>query len=234
VYNEGISYTLADFIQRQNPQTPVALVYKQGEPFMELLANAFQRRYRGPMVAMQGYSDPPNFAANAAMVQGAGAQAVVVLGFDETGALLSQMRASGFQGNFYGADTWTSPGFIQQAGQGANAGFYLTDLAPQNAAYAQWAQAYQQAYGTAPNLFALTGHDAVVTLFSALQATGGQTGEPLRQQLLQVRQFTGASPSLQIVNGNPITVDQDGVSRATREEIYQYANGAYNRIGFVQ
>jgi branched-chain amino acid transport system substrate-binding protein len=97
----------------------VGVLYFNSDLFMPLVQKVFVGNYKGTVVLSDSYvAGTQDFRTQIAKAINAGADALVLLGYDETGNAMKQARELGFNGQFLTTGTVTSPP-LQEAAQGA-------------------------------------------------------------------------------------------------------------------
>jgi len=207
-----IGWTLAEFI----PQTEtVAIIQDAQEPFMELMTTSFTERFKGNVSLVEKYDPADHDSRTLALkAKDSGATVVALFGFDETGLIAKQMKTIGPGLKIVGVDTFTTEGFRKNA-QGEHEGAYFTDWELSDSAEAKaFREAYEKKFGKPldSQLYAATGHDAMLVAAEALRMDGD-----LKESLYKVKEVKGASGTL--------TMDPDGVVRSIKETMFRYKDG---------
>lgn len=221
IYDEGIGYRLAEFIHNNLNGRTVAIIYNNEDAFMSLVKNAFADRFvslGGRVTLSAEYSyDTTDFRTILLKARQAGADALVVLGYDEAGFILKQARELGINITILGTDTFTSKNFLANAGSAAE-GIYITSWDASTPDYAGFLEQFKAAYGTAPDqpLFSAAGYDAVMVLAQAMRQ-GGVSGKELHDTLYLIENTQGITGVL--------TMSPDGVVRTVREDVFQLQDG---------
>jgi len=222
IYDEGIGYTIADFVEGELQEEKVAIIYYNGA-FFQLVKDSFTEKFEesgGEVVFSEAYEpESTDFRYILVKLKSKGINTFVFLGYDEAGLLIRQAKELGLDGNFIGIDTVTSSGFLENAG-GAEEGMYFTFWKMEGNPVAEKVLAeYIVKYGEEPEaeIFTATGYDAMMVLAEALRSE-----KPLQQALYEVEDV----PS---ITGN-LSMSEDGVVRSIKEYMFQINNGEFVRL----
>ena len=103
-----------------------------------------------------------DFSASVTKVRSSKADTVFFGGYYAEGALIvRQLRDSGFEGNFVVADGVKDPGFLEGAGKSAEGTIITCPCIPaEEPSVADFAAAYDEAFGGAPGTYAAEAYDA--------------------------------------------------------------------------
>ena len=103
-----------------------------------------------------------DFSASVTKVRSSKADTVFFGGYYAEGALIvRQLRDSGFEGNFVVADGVKDPGFLEGAGKAAEGTIITCPCIPaEEPSVAEFAAAYDEAFGGAPGTYAAEAYDA--------------------------------------------------------------------------
>lgn len=219
IYDEGIGYTISDFLTAKLRIKNVAILYNTEDPFMLLVKDAFTKRFEEEgehVVFAEAYKgDTTDFRTSLLKVRENKAEALFVLGWDETGYLLRQAKELGINIPTLAIDTVTSQNVITNAKDGIE-GVYFTSWEARTPPARDFTTKFTQTYGKAPDqpLFAATGYDSVFVIAKALE-----TSEDLQSSLYTINLLEGVTGSL--------TMSPDGIVRSIKEEMFQYREGEF-------
>src|SRR3989338_569618 len=154
IYDEGIGFTLADFARNNLCTDTAGIIFYNGDAFPLLTKNTFKERFEqlgGQVVSIQEYgSETKDFRSHLEKIRSSGAQAIVVIGYDEAGFAARQIRELGITKPILAIDTTLSEGFRKNAGE-AYEGIYFTSWESDNkTAEQRFVESYQNKYGEQP------------------------------------------------------------------------------------
>lgn len=190
------------------------VIYNEDDPFMFVLANAFEQRYSelgGQTLAMESYLwETRDFRAILLRIDES--SPIVLLGFDEAGILVRQAHELGLDLTILGTDTFTSEGFLENAGE-ASQGIYFTSWDASSDKYLEFEKRFVDVHGSPPEqpLFAATGYDTILVIAQALRIAE-EEGIALDEALYRVRDIRGVTGTL--------SMEPSGVARTAEEEIF--------------
>jgi len=217
IYDEGIGYSLAEFAAEKKGYKRIGIVFLNSEAFLILVKSAFKEKLeslRGEIGFEAGYGPNENdFRTIIEKAKSSELDALLVLGYDETGFLLRQARELGFEKQFLGIDLFASKQFLANAG-GAAKGAIFTFWQPDSSKESrEFSRAFEEKFNEAPQeiLFASTGFDAMNAVAFAMKNNGISTGS-IKKGLLAIKELKGLAGSL--------TMSPDGIVRTVKEEIF--------------
>ena len=220
IYDESLGHAQAEFVVELGLKK-AAMIYSTADPFALLSANAFKDKFveLGGKVQVENYgAQDSDFRSQLLKIKASGAQALVIIGWDEAGLVVKQAKELGFTIPLIGIDTTPSAGFQKNAGD-ASEGMYYTSWEPDDLALKEKVvQAYKNKYKADPEqlLFVAAGYDAMHVLAKAIQETDGSP-ESVQQAILSVKDYPGLMGT--------ITMSSDGISRTIKERIFQWNAG---------
>jgi branched-chain amino acid transport system substrate-binding protein len=221
IYDEGIGQTLATYVRQQLQKNTVAIISVSSSGFMQLVAESFVTKFTalgGTAPVRPTYTfSTTDYQPLLEQVDNAGIDTLILLGYEEAGLIIAKAAEMNLDLTILGADTFTSPGFLTNAG-GAAEGVYLTSWTSNTAEYTAWLQAYTGMHGSAPAepLFSAVGYDAMSVVAEAMKR-GGTSGAGLRDALYQIRGMTGITGQLDM--------STDGAVRTVLEQMFRIQNG---------
>ena len=202
-YADGHGNNFAQAILRHGASR-VAVFYNQGETFTQLIVNAFKEKYPGNVVLIEGY-DPSStdFRTSITKMKNLNVDTVLLIGWDESGFFVRQSDTLGFTPSVFGLASFTSLGFLSNAGKSKLSLYYL-GWDPQSKEYQEIVLRYKEQYGEAPSqpLFVALGYDAMTFVLKTLDR--GLTPEQFRKNIYSTS-FHGLTGNFQL--------DNDGIVR---------------------
>ena len=201
--------TLADTAQgpvlarvtRERGFDNVGLIYRD-DPYGQGLADVFEVAWHGTLRAVPVGDDPSTYRASLWRSAGAGAQALVVVTFeDQALAVVGEAIDEGIYGHFVFADAGKRVRLVRELGGTALGGMYGTAGAPTpgSAAAGEWEESFVAEYGALPAMtYVKETYDATIAVALAAQAAGSLDGGAIRDHLRAV-----GSPPGQVVLGTP-------------------------------
>ncbi len=212
IHDENIGYALADFAIKDHQK--VAVIYNL-DPLTSLIESAFEARFEelgGEITLVEGYIDASH-DFRTQLVKSQDADAIVVIGFDETGFIFRQHEELGMNQTKIAMDTVTSENFLKNAGSSAE-GIYFSSWDATGKDY----QVLAKKVSKAPDqpLFTAAGYDAMMFVAKAMKSS-----EPLHDAMY--------STSMKGVTGDLI-MSPDGVVRTVSEEMYQVQEGKFVKL----
>ena len=179
----------------------VGVVYID-DPYGQGLARSFEESWDGEVRAVPVDREQTAHLADLRESAGAGAQALVVITFEQQAlALVREALEEDVYTQFVFGDAAKRLSLVTEIGGGRLGGMYGTAgaPAPDNDATAAWETAFAAAYGGPPRLtYVKETYDATVALALAAQAAGSLDGAAIRDQLRAI-----GSPPGEMVMGTP-------------------------------
>ncbi len=209
--------TLADTAQgpvlarvtRERGFDNVGLIFRD-DPYGQGLAGIFADAWYGTLRAVPVGDDQPAYRAELRRSAGAGAQALVVVTFeDQALAIVREAIDEGIYAQFVFADAAKRVRLVREIGGAALGGMYGTAGAPtpDSAAAAEWEESFVAEHGGPPAFtYVKETYDATIAVALAAQAAGSLDGAAIRDHLREI-----GSPPGQVVPGTP-----GGVAEALR------------------
>ena len=218
--SETVGEVLAEDIGKKS-LTPVAVLYDEKNPFMELVQRVLRSKYGSAPNYFGGIDQASaDFKSEMARIKAAAPKSIVLLGHDPMGQAMREARAVGITAPFYTVGTITSPNFQALAGDAAEGALVAFWEAPDSAQAKTFMQTFSGRTGKKPTLELATtpSYDAANILIAAVRAAGPAAGAAaVREQLLKVRDYPGVS--------GQITMDSDGAVRTIVEHLYRFEKG---------
>lgn len=108
------------------------------------------------------------------------------------GQFLKQLREQGVKTQVFGADVYEAPELLETAGDAANGVLFTTFVQKGNEISRKFKEKYNEAFGMDPINYAYFAYDALKIAAIAIER-GGYTGEGIRQALLDMKDYVGAT-----------------------------------------
>jgi branched-chain amino acid transport system substrate-binding protein len=182
----------------------VAVFYNQGETFTQLIVNGFKEHYSGTIALTEGYNpSSSDFRSSIAKMKSLNVDTVLLIGWDETGLFVRQANDVGFLPAVFGLASFTSPGFLRNAGR-TKLKLYCLGWDPNSKESQEIVRRYRDSYGEAPTepLFVALGYDAMSLVLKAFEK--GSTLAEFQSSIFTTS-FTGLTGYYQL--------DRDGIVR---------------------
>lgn len=225
---ESIGQSLANHLVSQDKMS-AGILYSTKDQFMSLVADAFRDTYesKGGKVTVDSFNyDDTDFRTQLIKMKSANVQALVLLGHDETGAIMKQTRELGIKAPFFATGTITSPG-AQEIAQGHAEGtvFAFWDADPNDSGSREFTEKFAKLVGRPP-ILPLTTHPAYdatgILLKEVFPKIKGQVGaDEIKARLLEVRDYQGITGS--------ISINANGAA-PIKESVYRLVKGAPVKI----
>jgi len=202
-YADGHGTNFARKIEESKAKK-VAVFYNQGETFTELIVNAFKDEFKGEIVLIEGYkSSSTDFRTSISKMKSLNVDTVLLIGWDETGFFVRQSTELGFTPKIFGLASFTSPGFLGNAGK-TNIPIYYLGWDQESKEYKEIVRKYKEEYSSEPSqpLFVALGYDSMTFILKALEK--GTKPEELYSNLFETS-LTGLTGTLEL--------DDDGIVR---------------------
>jgi branched-chain amino acid transport system substrate-binding protein len=170
-YARGIQDIFKTEFERYGGEVPAVIEYPvESENFSDLVAQALDQQPVAVYVA--------DYAPN-------------------TATIVRELRSQGFAGKILATSAFAAPEVFADVGAAAE-GVILTQTAmpPDDPAVAAFSRAFEARFGTAPNLWAAHGYDALMVLVEAMRE-GGTTPSDLWKGMRSIRNYQGASGTIQ-------------------------------------
>lgn len=182
----------------------VGVFYNQGETFTQLIVNAFKEQYKGDIALVEGYKPgSTDFRTTISKMKNLGVDTVLLIGWDESGFFVRQSGELSFAPTVFGLASFTSPGFLGNAGK-TNIPLYYLGWDQESKEYKEIVRKYQEEYKSEPSqpLFVALGYDAMTFILKTLEK--GINPEDFRKNLY--------STSVKGLTGE-LNLDDDGIVR---------------------
>jgi branched-chain amino acid transport system substrate-binding protein len=217
IYDEGIGFTIADFVKNDMKDDNPVIISIQGA-FFEMVTDSIKQKM--PVKTIEKYApETTDFRPILTKLKGKGSKTFIIIGYDEVGLLIKQAKELGIDATFIGVDTVTSEGFLKNAGSAADGMFFTFWEMNNNERAAEVLQKVIAKYGKKPDaeIFTATGYDAMMLTAEAMKSP-----KPLNQALYEIKDFEGITGTL--------TMSEDGIVRSIREQMYQNQKGTFVKL----
>ncbi len=168
------------------------------------IAEAFKKKAEelgAKVIAEEHYAtDAKEFKSLLFKIQKSNPEALLLSGYyNDSGLIAKQARELGIQAKLLGTNPLMSPGYIEVGGL-ATEGTVMTALyLPDTAAdfggqvAADFVKAWEQKYGSAPNIYAAHAYDAVNLFKLAIERAGSTSGDAVRAELAKIANYQGVT-----------------------------------------
>ncbi|RLM59254.1 ABC transporter substrate-binding protein [Halobellus sp. Atlit-31R] len=244
---------LADIIA-QDGYDDVALTYVNNN-YGQSLADAFVEAWDGNVV----YNNPhdqeqQSYSGVISEMNDSGTEAWLFITYQaEFATMLNEIYSSGYEAQFYGADSVSGDNVIENTPEGSMEGMKIVvPSAPvEEESYQQFVSEFEDAYGEAPTAWSAYAYDCVVTAALAIQAADEFTGAALQEVVRDVTRPEGeavtsfeAASQILADGGGPSDVDYQGVSGPVDLDengdpvgflqILEVQDHSYEGVGFIE
>lgn len=118
----------------------------------------------------------------------------------EIGAMIKGLRERGFEGTILTTSAFSASQAMERVGEDAT-GVFLTQTvfepAEDNPKVQEFIEAFEGKFGSAPDIYAAHGYDAVMVMVEALDQQGVRTASDLWKGMRSIRAFPGVTGSIQ-------------------------------------
>lgn len=164
-------------------------------------------------------STESDFKSYVAKIRNYQPDGIVLLGNDQFGSALKQLKTALPESRYFSIGSITSPGFKKLAGETIE-GVYTSDFGPKlTPIYTEYREQFKKEAGREPflDLAASPAFDAMRVLVAVYKDSKDTSSESMYAGLLKVPDTEGAS--------GPIHVDQDGAVRTIRDRLFIIRGG---------
>lgn len=204
---EDLAVIETDSIISQGKQHP-ALIYKEDDEFMTILANAFKKilQHAGKEISVYGYKEGTrDFSDSLKDAKSKGADAYVFYGYDKIGYAMKQARDMGIKDPFYSVNLLPDPIFQQNSNGAVNGTFFafFTSLDGNRPLAEEFFRQYKQRFRETPTIewIAMQSYDAINIVIEAIKNSIDKKGNfvnNLRNELLNTSDYSGVSGFIRI------------------------------------
>ncbi|MFW6321734.1 MAG: ABC transporter substrate-binding protein [Halohasta sp.] len=215
------SVALADIIAEDGYDS-VAVTYVNNE-FGQSLYDAFEEAWDGE-IAYESSHDQEESSYSSVMseMNNADAEAWLFITYQaEFTTMVNEAHSSGYEAQFYGADSAQGSGVLEDTPEGSMEGMKITlPSAPiEEDNYQEFAEAFEEEYDEEPTSWAAYAYDCVINAALAIQAADEFSGEALQETVREVsgpdgEEVTSYEDAHAILaeGGSASDVDYQGVS----------------------
>ena len=198
----------------------VGLLYFNSDLFMPLVQKVFSQTYKGDIVLSESYvAGTRDFKTQISKMISDKADAMVLLGYDETGNAMKQARDLGFKGQFLTTGTVTSPP-LQAAAQGKAEGtllaFWGVNKNDKNVIAFDTEFKRRQSRPPILDLATYPTYDTVKVLIYAIEKANNDSVKSIKSELLKIKNFKGLT--------GEISFNENG-SMLIPEKLFLLTNG---------
>lgn len=197
---------MADFATaRLQAKTAVVLVDNSSD-YSKGLAEYFTKRFQdrgGSIPAQEAYmARDVDFKPVLTKVAAMNPDIIFVPGYyQEVGLIIRQAREMGIETPILGGDGWDSDRLVEIAGTTNLSNTYFSNhYSPQddNPKLQDFIRRYEARYGTTPDSFAVTGHDAALLVLEAIRAGNSDKPADIAKALTRITNYEGISGRITI------------------------------------
>lgn len=197
---------LANFITSEFKFTKAAVLYDVASDYPKGLAEFFRKAWeglhgKGSVVAYESFTTKDtDFSSQLTKIINSGAQVLFTPQYyNEVALIVKQAHQLGWKKPIVGSDSWGSAETVNLCGKDCYGAFFSTHYAAANAkgATKEFIDRYKAKYGYVPDDVAALTWDALNLAQTAIQNTGGLTGnlkkdrENVRNAMAQTKKFQG-------------------------------------------
>lgn len=246
------SAALADIIA-DDGHDEVALTYANDD-FGESLADAFVDEYDGEVVMNQSHDlEEASYSSLVSAFNDSGAEAWLFITYQqEFATMVTEVYESGYEAEFYGADSNRGDTVIENTPEGSMDGMILVEPSadPESEEFQAFAERYEEAHGESPTAWSGFAYDAVVLGALSILAADEFSGEALREVVREVTREPGEAVNSYedaheiLANGGtaedinyegvsgPLDIDENGDPEGALE-VFEVQGHEYESIDFI-
>ena len=211
---------LANFITNEFKFTKAAVLYDQASDYPKGLAEFFKGAWeklhgKGSVVAYESFTTKDtDFSSQLTKIRNSGAQVLFTPQYyNEVALIVQQSRQLGLKSPIVGSDSWGSAETVELCGKDCHGAFFSTHYAAAGATGATKAfiDRYNKEHGYVPDDVAALTWDSLRIVATAIQATGGLTGdlkkdrENVKNAMAGIKKFSGITGDMTFTpEGDPI------------------------------
>ena len=211
---------LANFITDEFKSTRAAVLYDGASDYPKGLAEFFKGAWEklhgaGSVVAYESFTTrDTDFSSQLTKIRNSGAQVLFTPQlYNEVALIVQQARELGWENPIVGSDSWGSAETVDLCGKDCFGSFFSTHYAAAGATGATKAfiDRYNKTHGYVPDDVAALTWDSLLIVATAIQATGGLTGdlkkdrENVRKAMAGIEKFSGITGEMTFTpEGDPI------------------------------
>lgn len=208
-----------NFVTEEFGAKKAAVLYDIASDYPKGLAEVFKEAFEklhgaGSVVAFETFTTKDkDFSAQLTKIAASGADVLFTPQYyDEVPLIVKQAQELGWKKPIMGSDSWGSAELMTLCGDSCKGYFFTTHYAAAGAkgATKEFIDKYKAKYGYVPDDVAALTWDAIKLLFTAVQSTGGLTGnidkdrDAVKDKLTAVKDFDGITGKMTFSpGGNP-------------------------------
>ncbi len=200
----------------------VAITYVNND-YGQSLTDAFVEAFDGEVVYNTPHDqEQQSYSSVISEMDGSGADAWLFVTYQaEFATMVNEVYSSGYEAQFYGADSVSGDNVLENTPEGSMDGMKIVvPSAPvEQENYQEFASAFESEYGEQPTAWSAYAYDCVVTAALSIQAADEFTGAALQETVRDVTRPEGekvtsfeAASQILADGGGPSDVDYQGVS----------------------
>jgi branched-chain amino acid transport system substrate-binding protein len=200
----------------------VAVTYVNND-YGQSLTDAFVDAYEGEVVYNSPHDqEQQSYSSVISEMNDSGAEAWLFVTYQaEFATMVNEAYSSGYEAQYYGADSVSGDNVIENTPEGSMDGMKIVvPSAPVDQEnYQAFASAFEEEYGEQPTSWAAYAYDCVINAALAIQAADEFTGAALQETVREVSRPEGekvtsfeAASQILADGGSPSDVDYQGVS----------------------
>jgi branched-chain amino acid transport system substrate-binding protein len=200
----------------------VAITYVNND-YGQSLTDAFVEAFDGEVVYNTPHDqEQQSYSSVISEMDGSGADAWLFVTYQaEFATMVNEAFSSGYEAQFYGADSVSGDNVLENTPEGSMDGMKIVvPSAPvEQENYQEFASAFESEYGEQPTAWSAYAYDCVVTAALSIQAADEFTGAALQETVRDVTRPEGekvtsfeAASQILADGGGPSDVDYQGVS----------------------
>ena len=200
----------------------VAITYVNND-YGQSLTDAFVEAYDGEVVYNTPHDqEQQSYSSVVSEMNSSGAEAWLFVTYQaEFATMVNEAFSSGYEAQFYGADSVSGDNVLENTPEGSMDGMKIVvPSAPvEQENYQEFASAFESEYGEQPTAWSAYAYDCVVTAALSIQAADEFTGAALQETVREVTRPEGekvttfeAASEILADGGGPSDVDYQGVS----------------------
>jgi branched-chain amino acid transport system substrate-binding protein len=193
--SESIATTMVEQATKNGADT-VGILYYNSDEFMPLVKDVFIENFNGNILAEAHSMGEKDFRTSIFKMLNGNIDALVLLGYDETGIAMRQARELGFEGDFYSTGTITSPGLQEAAGGHADGTYVSFWTIPKNTGVGKdFTDKFIEIQGRPPieDFATYPTYDAVYVIAHAIEKAGSTDKDSLIKEILNIQGLKGIS-----------------------------------------
>ncbi|KAF2960981.1 ABC transporter substrate-binding protein [Fervidobacterium sp. 2310opik-2] len=205
-------FALAEFASKKLKLKKVSVFTDIEQDYSVGLSNYFTGKFEklgGQVLQLQYKSGDQEFSAQISQAIKYGSEAIVITGYYNEIALISQQaRSMGYKGYILAGDGAAVPEIIKLGGQAVE-GLYFSDHFHPDALGTKksqlFIQAFEKKYGEKPSTYSACGYDAYMLVIDAIERAKTKNSELIASAIRKTKNFEGVTGFITIdANGNAL------------------------------